>query len=269
MQEEIIAAACIRDQLQQTCKKLKYGRRDMQNEPCAYRDFFHQGQRASIEMAVEGKVFNVGAIVTAAEETHLALRVFPEQLPEGAGLHREESVLIRVGGSGFGYSCRMVVLEEPPGEEVLATFAGPVVPEDTREYFRLGTEIPVVLFNVTAGTAEENGFGGVRVPGQTPLPRIVNISGGGLRTETEMPMTSGDIVYATFHLPLPEPKVVPVVGQVMHADFVDDGETAIVSAGLSFMHINERDRDAIVRYVCNEEINRIKLSRKEMALLRD
>jgi len=29
------------------------------------------------------------------------------------------------------------------------------------------------------------------------------------------------------------------------------------------MHINERDRDAIVRYVCNEEIKRIRLCRKD------
>jgi hypothetical protein len=139
-----------------------------------------------------------------------------------------------------------------------------VVPQDTREFFRLGTDLPVVLFNVTAGTAEENGFGGLSVGGKNGLPRIVNLSGGGLRTETEMAMTVGDIVYATFHLPLAEPKIVPVVAQVVYSEIIEGEDGVIVSAGLSLMHINERDRDAIVRYVCSEEINRIRLCRKHL-----
>ena len=240
----------------------------MENEPCNYRDFFHPGQRATVEMSVEGgKVFNDGAVVTAVDEGRIGLRLSRENLPEGVLLQPEDSLMVRVGGSGYGYCCQLVILNEPPGEELRAEFAGPVVPRDTREYFRLAAEIPVVLFNVTAGTAEENGFGGIRVAGQSGLPRIINISGGGLSTETEMAMTVGDIVYATFHLPLPEPKIVPVVAQVVHNELVELEDGIMVSAGLSFMHINEKDRDAIVRYVCTEEINRIRLGRKQLKSL--
>lgn len=236
----------------------------MQNEACNYKDYFHPGQRATVELSVEGgKVFNDGAVVTAVDDNRIALRLSRDALPEGALLHPEASLVVRVGGSGFGYSCRVVVLGEQPGPELHAGFDGPVIPEDTREYFRLGTEIPVVLFNVTAGTAEESGFGTLRLATPNTLPRITNISGGGLRTETEMEMTLGDIVYATFHLPLPEPKVVPVVAQVVHTELIERGDFAVVSAGLTFMHVNERDRDAIVRYVCNEEIKRIRLCRKQ------
>lgn len=236
----------------------------MHKEPCNYRDYFHPGQRARVEMGLTGdRIFNDGAVVTAIDGGQIALRLSRDQLPDGALLHPEAPLVVRVGKSGNSYSCRGVVMNEGEGEDLRVAFVGRVISEDLREYFRLSTDIPVILFNVTAGSAEESGSGGLRVAGHSELPRIVNISGGGLRTETEMAMTVGDIVYATFHLPLPEPKALPVVAQVVHSEIIEREGSAIVSAGLCFMHINERDRDAIVRYVCNEEIKRIRMCRKD------
>lgn len=236
----------------------------MQNEPYSYKDYFHEGQKARVEVSLSGDtVFNDGAVVTAVNDTHIHLRLSRDKLPEGLLLRRESPLVVRVGVGGNSYRCKGVVLDDHAEEDLRVRFVDRVMPEDQREYFRLSTDIPVILFNVTAGTAEESGTGGLRVASQNSLPRIVNISGGGLRTETEMEMTADDIVYATFHLPLPDPKVVPVVAQVMHRETLDRGDGVIYSAGLRFMHINERDRDAIVRYVCNEEIKRIRLCRKD------
>ncbi|UPU36666.1 DUF5634 family protein [Geomonas paludis] len=236
----------------------------MQNGTYNYKDYFQPGQKARVEVALSGDtVFNDGAIVTEINDAEVRLRLSREKLPEGVLLRPEAPLVVRVGVGGNSYRCKGVVLDDQGEEDLLIAFTGRVTPEDQREYFRLGTDIPVILFNVTAGTAEESGTAGLRVASQSSLPRIVNISGGGLRTETEMEMTRDDIVYATFHLPLPEPKVVPVVAQVMHCDKIDSGDGVIHSAGLRFMHINERDRDAIVRYVCNEEIKRIRLCRKD------
>ncbi|HBA88960.1 MAG TPA: PilZ domain-containing protein [Geobacter sp.] len=235
----------------------------MQKEPCNYRDYFHAGQKARLEVSLStDKVFNEGAVVTAVGENQIHLRLSRERRPDEGLIPVQAPLVVRVGLSGNSYSCRGVIVNEKE-EELKVAFVDRVTPEDQREYFRFGTEIPVILFNVTAGTAEESGAGGLRVASHSSLPRIVNISGGGLRTETEMTMTRDDIVYATFHLPLPEPKVVPVVAQVMHSELIKRGEGQIQSAGLRFMHINERDRDAIVRYVCNEEIKRIRLCRKD------
>ena len=237
----------------------------MHKEPSNYNDYFHLGQRARVQMSLKGdRVFNDGAIVTAIGNGEIALRLSRDKLPEGALLHSEAPLLVRVGSGGNGYSCRGVVLDEPFGEDLRVAFIGQVMSEDLREYFRLSAEIPVTLFNVTAGSAEEsNGTGGLRLATEGRLPRIVNISGGGLRTETEMAMAPDDIIYATFHLPLPEPRVVPVVTQVMHSEVIERAEGPCVSAGLRYMHINERDRDAIVRFVCNEEIRRIRVRRKD------
>jgi hypothetical protein len=239
--------------------------REMHKEPSNYHDYFHLGQRARVQMSLKGDgVFNDGAIVTAIGNGEIALRLSRDTLPEGVLLHSKAPLLVRVGSGGNGYSCRGVVLDEPSGEDLRVAFIGQVMSEDLREYFRLSAEIPVTLFNVTAGSAEESsGTGGLRLATEGRLPRIVNISGGGLRTETEMAMSPADIIYATFHLPLPEPRVIPVVTQVMHSEVIERSEGPCVSAGLRYMHINERDRDAIVRFVCNEEIRRIRLRRKD------
>ena len=242
----------------------------MHQEPSNYKDYFHPGQRARVEMSLQGdRVFNDGAIVTAVGEAHIALRLSRDKLPDGVLLHCDAPLVVRVGGGGNGYSCRGVVLDQSRGEDLQVGFTGQVMSEDLREYFRLSAGIPVTLFNVTAGSAEESGAGGVRDADEARLPRIVNISGGGIRTETEMPMAIDDIIYATFHLPLPEPKVVPVVTQVVHVEVIERAEGPCVSAGLRYMHINERDRDAIVRYVCNEEIRRLRLRRKDFFSLSD
>lgn len=242
----------------------------MQNEPCNYNDYFHAGQRARVEVALsEDTVFNDGAVVTSVDDTRISLRLSRDKLPDGVLLRPESPLVVRVGVSGSSYRCRAVVVEDQSESELKLELVDRVLPEDQREYFRLVTDIPVILFNVTAGTAEESGTGGLRIAAGESLPRIVNISGGGLRTETEMAMTKDDIVYATFHLPLPEPKVVPVVAQVMHSEKINRGEGDIYSAGFRFMHINERDRDAIVRFVCNEEIKRIRLCRKDFYSLSD
>ena len=234
----------------------------MHNEPSNCREYFHLGQRARVEMPLKGdRIFNDGAIVTAVGDGQIALRLSRDTLPDGVLLHSEAPLVVRVGDRGNGYSCRGVVLDESFGEDLRIGFIGQVMSEDLREYFRLSAEIPVTLFNVTAGTAEESG--GLRVASEWRLPRIVNISGGGFRTETEMAMAVDDIIYATFHLPLPEPKVVPVVTQVCHSEVIERSDGPCVSAGLRYMHINERDRDAIVRYVCNEEIRRIRLRRRD------
>lgn len=242
----------------------------MQKEPCNYRDYFHPGQRARVELSLDGDgVFNDGAVVTSVQDDQIRLRLSRDTFPEGTLLHFDAPLVVRVGVSGNGYRCRGVVLERPPGEDLQVRFTSQVMSEDLREYFRLVADISVTLFNVTAGTAEESGSGGLRIATEGALPRIVNISGGGLRTETEMAMTLDDIIYATFQLPLPEPKVIPVVAQVVHSEVVQRAEGSCVSAGLRYMHINERDRDAIVRFVCNEEITRIRRRRKDFFSLPD
>jgi hypothetical protein len=230
--------------------------------PRNYQQYFQTGQRAKVEMRLkDGGTFSDGAIVTSLSAGVIAVNLSRDRLPEGALLHPDAPISIRVGAAGHGYSCRGMVLEAQPGENLKIGLVEGVVSEDMREYFRLNAKMPVTLYRVACGTRDCSSDKG-NLPGDEYLPRIVNISGGGLRTETELELSPGDLVHVVFHLPLPEPKMVPVLAEVVQSEIKEDGGKPCFSAGLKYQKINERDRDAVVAYVCNEEIKRIRLNRK-------
>jgi c-di-GMP-binding flagellar brake protein YcgR len=199
----------------------------------------------------------------------ITLLLSRDALPEAVALKEGDAVLLRAGDHGnvkaVSFSCRGEVVSRTGRGELRVRCLEEVKSDEVREFFRLGTEISATLFNLSTsgGNPLENGAPAV----QGSVARIVNISGGGIRTETTMATADGDIVYATFHLPLPEPKSVPVVAQVVHSEQINGPGGPLYSTGLRYLHINERDRDSIVRYVCNEEIRRIRLCRKDFLSL--
>lgn len=230
-----------------------------------YQDYFRVGQTARVELMLEDdRRYTDRGVITGMDGHQLAVRLSRDTLPEGAT--RRAPAVVRVGGEGSGYRCRGVVLGGEPEEDLLLGLVEGVVPEDLREYFRLSTEMPVTLHHLPSG-AEECSIGGARYGSGDYLPRITNISGGGLRTETTLKMGCGDLVQVRFHLPLPEPKTVPALARVVQCQEREEGDGRRFSAGLAYHQIGERDRDAVVAYVCNEEIKRIQRCRKHFLSL--
>ncbi|UFS71801.1 DUF5634 family protein [Geomonas sp. RF6] len=231
------------------------------------RDYFRPGMRARVEIGPGGNgCFVEWADVVTVDDSLITLRLSRDMLPDGLSFEEGLPVLVRGGDEGnvkaLGFSCEAMVVSTAQGGEVQVRLTEEVKPDELREFYRLNAEIPVTLFNLSAGGADIFACGTPSVQGV--VSRIINISGGGIRTETMLEAADGDIVYATFHLPLPEPKAVPLVAQVVHTETIGaDGNEKVFSTGLRYVHINERDRDSIVRYVCNEEIRRIRLTRKE------
>lgn len=235
-------------------------------------DFFQPGLRTRVEL-VQGpeRSFVEWAEVSAVEGNLVTLRLSRDVLPQGVVFEEGMSLQIRGGDrgtvKGSGFSCQGTVMGAAEGGEVQVMVSEEVKQDDPREFYRLAAEIPVTLFNLSAGGADILSTGAPAVQGV--ISRIVNISGGGIRTETMLEASDGDIVYATFHLPLPEPKAVPLVAQVVHSEAISGVGDKVFSTGLRYLHINERDRDSIVRYVCNEEIKRIRQTRKDYLSLPD
>lgn len=246
----------------------------MPNGSSNCKEFFRPGKRVKIEMAIGADgCFVEWADVVAVEDDLIYLRLSRDAFPEDLQLDAGARVLVRGGDQGnvksLGFSCHGTIASMGKNGELQVRVAEKVKPDDLREYYRLNSEIPVTLFNLSAGGADILSSGTPSVQGV--VSRIVNISGGGIRTETVLEAADGDIVYATFHLPLPEPKEVPLVAQVVHSEKIAgaDGDDEVYSTGLRYVHINERDRDSIVRYVCNEEIKRIRQTKKEFLSLPD
>jgi hypothetical protein len=99
-------------------------------------------------------------------------------------------------------------------------------------------------------------------------PLAANISGGGVRMLLHHKFTEDSLVPLEIYLPCePEPRVIDVVGIVA---FANENQAAgkqlnrlSYNTGLKFKFIDERDRDAIVSYISNVQLKRIRLMREQ------
>lgn len=98
------------------------------------------------------------------------------------------------------------------------------------------------------------------------IPLAANISGGGIRIITHQPFDVGQYVVLEIMVPIPN-HVVDAVGKVVSVkpalSSLNDKEIYYVS--LKFVYINERDRDAIVNYISNIQLKRIRQLRMQFA----
>ncbi len=102
----------------------------------------------------------------------------------------------------------------------------------------------------------------------TIIPLAANVSGGGLRLITHQGLDIGEYVLLEILIPSPR-RVVDVVARVISANrnFAAGGEQEYYNTGMQFVYIGERERDAIVNYISNIQLKRIRQMR-EMYLFR-
>jgi hypothetical protein len=100
----------------------------------------------------------------------------------------------------------------------------------------------------------------------TIIPLAANISGGGIRIMTHQAFEVGDYVPLEILVPTPF-HIVDAVARVVSVkqifSSVSDRENFYVS--LKFINIYERDRDAIVNYISNIQLKRIRQLRMQFA----
>ncbi len=100
------------------------------------------------------------------------------------------------------------------------------------------------------------------------IPLAANISGGGVRILLHHKFAEDDLVPMEIYLPSePEPQVIDAVGIVAFANenFAAGKQFNRLSynTGLKFKLIDERDRDAIVSYISNVQLKRIRMMREQ------
>jgi hypothetical protein len=100
------------------------------------------------------------------------------------------------------------------------------------------------------------------------VPLAANISGGGLRMLLHHKFEENALVPVEIYLPSePEPQILDAVGIVA---FANENYAASkqfsrtnYNTGLKFKFIDERDRDAIVSYISNVQLKRIRMMREQ------
>lgn len=98
------------------------------------------------------------------------------------------------------------------------------------------------------------------------IPLAANISGGGIRIIAHQPFEVGQYVVLEILVPIPN-YVVDAVGRVVSVKqaLSSVNEKEIYYVSLKFIYINERDRDAIVNYISNIQLKRIRQLRMQFA----
>jgi Tfp pilus assembly protein PilZ len=97
----------------------------------------------------------------------------------------------------------------------------------------------------------------------TIIPLAATISGGGLRINTHQEFEAGEYVRFEIFVPLP-PRVIDVIGRVVFitSNLPAGSDREYFNTGVQFVYIDERDRDAIIRYISTIQLKRIRQLRE-------
>ncbi len=255
-----------------------------------YARYFPKGQRVQLLLPTrEGTPFIEWAVVFALLDDLLELRLSRDKLPTGISLDLGVTVELKIIRDGTVYACRVLVVGEPERELLHVRLVGDVIISDLREYFRIDAYLPVryVVPDTTdtealqqqwisrrdraaaskdqsatffTGTFSATDSGGSIKPWAQPHPIAANISGGGIKVNIPDPLPHGAYLFIELFLPVAPPHVVETVGKVIQSErlLTPDDAAPIYQTAISFLFIDERDRDAIINYITTEQIRRLR-----------
>jgi len=96
------------------------------------------------------------------------------------------------------------------------------------------------------------------------MATAVNLSAGGFRFVTSNHYEMQDLVYQEIFIPTNPPRIMDSVARVVfkNRNYFAGKDEEYYNIATQFLFIDERDRDAIVKYITNLELMRIRLLRK-------
>lgn len=266
-----------------------------------YSEYFHINQRIKVELPLgSNQFFHEWAVISSISKNLFAICLSRDMLPHNLQLKSGEPLSIRAGSRGQGYRCKAVIEHDDSCENLTIKLTGPVISDELRSYFRLDTSISLEYSPETPeqsweaprnrcitghNTTEygdisvsmaypltfqnpfvmEHNRMGENVVGKVPAtePLIINISGGGIRAELQEELQAGTRLNLAFHLPHPQPELVPAVAEVVYCQPSAWRSNFRYIAGMRYIRIHERNRDRIIKYVCSEEIKKIRNCNKD------
>jgi ribosome maturation factor RimP len=258
----------------------------MAKQKIAYEHYYKVGQQVKVGIRLSGKLLRESnGEITSVDGNYVTVEVLGGGLPTRSSEGKSDSRVLLSGWSGWGFYCCEAILEESGDrKDLLLTLVGAVEEKQRREYFRLDAMIPFVFDGPDtqqAGAAKERwnaslvrnmkspppkmfpsgkGYRAVTHDGKDLPPDAVNLSGGGMKVRTHSGIRIGNLVNVDLYLPLPSPRIVSTVAEVLRCNEVTlriEKEPVFIVA-LKFIHIDEKDREAVISYIFTEQRNQLK-----------
>lgn len=258
----------------------------MKEEFSDYQKYFGIGLRVEVRFPrAQEEPFSDGAIISLMDEDLVKLQLSRDVLPENVKTETGTVVDIRGGKEGSAHCCRAIIVEGWDGTLLTVRLIGSVIPDEMREFYRIETHIPI-RYRLEPDTSPEQTrelWHERRYPpqqsvkdtsplippakdiappdeSQSTVPLAANLSGSGIRIRIHEELTIGTLLPMELYLHLETLKVVPVVAEVVHVAPLRtrDGDTPLFSTALRFLCIDERDRDAVIRFISTEQLARLR-----------
>ena len=259
-----------------------------------YSAYFPTGAPVTINVPLPGnKLTQSAGIISEIDEDFVSVKPSGEESPAHLQLHVGQILELNHLKGSKSYSCRAIIVYESSTHEVLMRFIGEIVSDELREYYRIDAFLPVRYYiprshdleelkeqwierrrkrmeenvdsmrrrwdsSIMSDTADEP-----HEPAHEPdtdeiAPLAANISGGGIRFVTHQMFTAGEHLLLEILIPAPH-RILDVVAKVaISARNEDDGGHESFTTGMQFTLIDERDRDAIVNYIADVQLKRIR-----------
>ena len=218
-------------------------------------------------------------IVLTMEGTILSVELLGRGLPVEIAATGDMAVTVTSRDAWAMYRCHAVLAGRIRGRELRLQLVDEVSVHQRREYYRLDMELPLLcevpenqMLNQVRATCElrnrfsVNGFppsferheDGYKVVGWESgpdlLPQHVNLSGGGIRVKMPVKHPIGTLVLLDLFLVGPPPRVVHAIGSVTRTSelSLSLGHSAYPTS-MAFRYLAQRDRDAIITQIFNQE----------------
>lgn len=252
----------------------------------AYENYYHVGQEVKVGVRLSATLLRESnGEITQIENNLVTVEILGGNLPSGLASGKADSRILLSGWSGWGFYCCEALLDGSDSrKQISLRLIGGVEEKQRREYFRLDVKIPIVLDVPDiqhAGSVKESWFTAVVRNRKSPPPDIfpsekgyravtrdrcdlppepVNLSGGGMRVRTRSGIRIGSLANVDLYLPLAVPRIVSVVAEVLRCNEltlrIEKDPVFIVA--MKFIHIDEKDREAIISYIFTEQRNQLK-----------
>ncbi|WP_306532749.1 PilZ-like domain-containing protein [Geobacter sp.] len=257
----------------------------MKEEFSDYQKYFGIGLRVEVRFPrAQEEPFSDGAIISMMDEDLVKLQLSRDILPENVKTETGTTIDIRGGKEGSAHCCRAIIVEEWDGTLLNVRLIGNVIPDEMREFYRIETYIPI-RYRLEPDTSPEQireqwharryssphpaegalplNQGSEHLPLDEPAsasPLAANLSGSGIRIRIHEELPTAALVPMELYLQLETLKTVPIVGEVVQVSplHTREGDAPLFSTALRFTCIDERDRDAVIRFISREQLARLR-----------
>lgn len=254
------------------------------NQP-SYDNFFQPNDQVTIGIHLSDNSFmEDSATILYIEDDLVLLELYGRGLPDHLEARAGARIIVTSQEGWALYRCEALLDEAVTDREVRLRLTGEMEVKQRREFFRMDVLLPA-HYTLPADQQlstilkewelrkrqSSSGLAPDAVPcgesfmvrnwegGRDVEPTRINLSGGGLRLKIRDSLAYGALLHLDIFLPTPQVRVIHAIGSVVRSKelLLSMDRYTYFSTAMTFKFIENRDREAIIGYIFNEQRNRL------------